>query len=56
MYKGEADWTMIGEVANHPDIEIPIFGNGDVNSPEKAMEMKETYGVDGINDRKRGNW
>ena len=48
MYKGEADWTMIGEVANHPDIEIPIFGNGDVDSPEKALLMKETYGVDGI--------
>lgn len=48
MYKGEADWTLIDEVARHPDIEIPIFGNGDVNSPEKALEMKEKYAVDGI--------
>ncbi|MEL6673663.1 MAG: tRNA dihydrouridine synthase DusB [Bacteroidota bacterium] len=48
MYKGEANWDYIGEVANHPDIEIPIFGNGDVDSPEKALEMRETYGVDGI--------
>lgn len=48
MYKGEADWTMIGEVANHPDIEIPIFGNGDVDSPQKAWEMREKYNVDGI--------
>ncbi|MEM6800486.1 MAG: tRNA dihydrouridine synthase DusB [Bacteroidota bacterium] len=48
MYKGEADWTKIGEVANHPDIEIPIFGNGDVDSPQKAWELREKYGVDGI--------
>ena len=38
MYKGEADWTMIGEVKNDPRITIPIFGNGDINSPEKAVE------------------
>ena len=48
MYKGEADWTMIGEVKNDPRIQIPIFGNGDINSPEKAVEYKNKYGVDGI--------
>lgn len=48
MYKGEADWTLIGEVKNNPRIKIPIFGNGDVSSPEKALEMKNKFGVDGI--------
>ena len=48
MYKGEADWTLIGEVKNNPRIEIPVFGNGDVDSPEKALEMKKRYGVDGV--------
>ena len=48
MYKGEADWTMIAEVKSHPDIHIPIFGNGDIDSPQKALEYKNTYGVDGI--------
>ncbi|MEM6629133.1 MAG: tRNA dihydrouridine synthase DusB [Bacteroidota bacterium] len=48
MYKGEADWTLIGELAQHPDIEIPIFGNGDVDSPQKAHEMRVKYGVAGI--------
>jgi tRNA-dihydrouridine synthase B len=48
MYKGEADWTMIGEIKKNPRIKIPIFGNGDVNSPEKAKIMRERYGVDGI--------
>ncbi len=48
MYKGEADWTKIAEVKNHPDIHIPIFGNGDIDSPEKALEYKTKYGVDGI--------
>lgn len=48
MYKGSADWTLIGEVKNNPRIRIPIFGNGDVDSPEKALEMKNRYGVDGI--------
>ncbi|WP_421875042.1 tRNA dihydrouridine synthase DusB [Marinoscillum sp.] len=48
MYKGVADWTRIAEVKNHPDIHIPIFGNGDIDSPEKALEYKEKYGVDGI--------
>lgn len=48
MYKGEADWTMIGEIKNNPRIKIPIFGNGDVDSPQKAKLMKDRYGVDGI--------
>lgn len=48
MYKGEADWNPIAEVKNHPDIHIPIFGNGDIDSPEKAKLYKEQYGVDGI--------
>lgn len=48
MYKGEADWTLIGEVKNNPRIQIPIFGNGDIDSPEKAIEMKNRYGVDGV--------
>jgi nifR3 family TIM-barrel protein len=48
MYKGEADWTLIGEVKNNPRIHIPVFGNGDIDSPEKAVEMKNRYGVDGV--------
>jgi tRNA-dihydrouridine synthase B len=48
MYKGEADWTLIAEIKNNPRIKIPIFGNGDVDSPEKALRMKNTFGVDGI--------
>lgn len=48
LYKGPADWTLIGEVRNNPRITIPIFGNGDVDSPEKALEMKNRYGVDGV--------
>lgn len=48
LYKGEADWTLIAEVKNHPRIKIPIFGNGDIDSPEKAMEYRSRYGVDGI--------
>ncbi len=48
MYKGEADWTLIGDVKNNPRIRIPIFGNGDIDTPEKAVEYKNTYGVDGI--------
>ncbi len=48
MYKGEANWDFIAEVKNHPDIHIPIFGNGDIDSPEKAKLYKEKYGVDGI--------
>ncbi|MFY9310178.1 MAG: tRNA dihydrouridine synthase DusB [Bacteroidia bacterium] len=48
LYKGEADWTLIGKIRNNPRIRIPIFGNGDIDSPEKALEMKNRYGVDGI--------
>ncbi len=48
MYKGEANWDYIAEVKNHPDIHIPIFGNGDITSPQKALEYKNKYGVDGI--------
>ena len=48
LYKGEADWTLIGEIKNNPRIKIPIFGTGDVDSPDKAKLMKDRYGVDGI--------
>lgn len=48
MYKGVADWTLIGKVKENPRIHIPIFGNGDIDSPEKALEYKNRYGVDGI--------
>jgi len=48
LYKGEADWTLIGKVKNNPRIKIPIFGNGDIDSPQKALEYKNRYGVDGV--------
>jgi nifR3 family TIM-barrel protein len=48
MYKGEADWTLIGKIKNNPNIKIPIFGNGDIDSPQKAVEYKNRYGVDGV--------
>jgi len=48
MYKGEADWRLIAKVKENPRIRIPIFGNGDVDTPQKALEYKNTYGVDGI--------
>lgn len=48
MYKGQADWTLIAKVKNNPRINIPIFGNGDIDSAEKALEYKNRYGVDGI--------
>lgn len=48
MYKGEADWSLIAEVKNNPRMTIPVFGNGDVNSPQKAVEYKNRYGVDGV--------
>lgn len=48
LYKGSADWTLIGEVKNNPRIQIPIFGNGDIDSPQTALEYKNRYGVDGI--------
>ena len=48
MYKGSADWTLIGEIKDNPRMTIPVFGNGDVDSPQKAHEMRQAYGVDGI--------
>jgi len=48
LYKGVADWTHIAEVKNNPRIQIPVFGNGDIDSPEKALEYKNKFGVDGI--------
>ena len=48
MYKGDADWTLIGEIKNNPRIHIPIFGNGDIDSPQKVVEYKNRYGVDGV--------
>lgn len=47
MYKGEADWTPIANVKNNPRMHIPVFGNGDVDSPEKAQHMRDAYGLDG---------
>ena len=47
MYKGFADWTKIAEIKNNPRMHIPVFGNGDVNTPEKAKEMRDEYGLDG---------
>lgn len=48
LYKGEADWTLIGKIKENPRINIPIFGNGDIDTPEKALEYKNKYGVDGV--------
>jgi nifR3 family TIM-barrel protein len=48
LYRGKADWTLIGEVKKNPLIRIPVIGNGDVDSPEKAKEMFNRYGIDGI--------
>jgi tRNA-dihydrouridine synthase B len=48
LYKGNADWTLIGEVKNNPRMKIPIIGNGDIDSAEKAREMFNRYGVDGV--------
>lgn len=48
LYKGEADWTLIAAVKNNPRIQIPIFGNGDIDRPQKALEYRNRYGVDGI--------
>ncbi|MDA7729463.1 tRNA dihydrouridine synthase DusB [Flavobacteriaceae bacterium] len=47
MYKGDADWVPIAAVKNNPRMHIPIFGNGDVHSPERAIEMRDRYGLDG---------
>lgn len=48
MYKGSADWSLIAEVKQNPRMHIPVFGNGDIDSPEKAVEMRRRYGVDGV--------
>ena len=48
LYKGEADWRLIASIKNNPRIKIPIFGNGDIDSPQKAVEYKNRYGVDGV--------
>ena len=48
LYKGEADWSHIAKVKNNPRINIPIIGNGDVDTPERALEFRNKYGVDGI--------
>ncbi len=48
MYKGDADWTLIGKIKENPRIRIPIFGNGDIDSPEKALAYRNRYGVDGV--------
>lgn len=48
MYKGEADWSLIADVKNNPRMHIPVFGNGDVSTPERAKENKEKFGVDGV--------
>ncbi len=48
MYKGSADWTLIGKIKENPRMKIPVFGNGDIDSPEKALEYRNRYGVDGI--------
>ncbi len=48
MYKGEADWSLIAEVKNNPRMHIPVFGNGDIDTPQKAVEYHQRYGVDGV--------
>jgi len=48
MYKGEADWSLIAQVKNNPRMHIPVFGNGDIDTPEKARDYRERYGVDGV--------
>lgn len=48
MYKGDADWTLIGKIKENPRMHIPIFGNGDIDTPEKAVEYRNRYGVDGM--------
>jgi nifR3 family TIM-barrel protein len=48
MYKGDADWSLIGDVKNNSRMHIPVFGNGDINSPEKVIHARNKYGVDGV--------
>ncbi len=56
MYKGHSDWSHIARVKNNPRITMPIFGNGDIDSPEKALHYKNEYGIDGIIDWSRRHW
>jgi tRNA-dihydrouridine synthase len=55
MYKGSADWTLIAKIKENPRMKIPVFGNGDIDSPQKALEYKNRYGVDGVMIGPRGN-
>jgi len=48
MYKGEADWSLIGDVKNNQRMHIPVFGNGDITTPERVVEVRDRYGVDGV--------
>ena len=48
MYKGEADWSLIAETKNNPRLNIPVFGNGDIDTPEKTVEYRDRFGIDGI--------
>jgi tRNA-dihydrouridine synthase B len=48
MYKGSADWTLIGRIKENPRMHIPVFGNGDIDTPQKALDYKNIYGVDGV--------
>lgn len=48
MYKGSADWTLIGKIKENPRMKIPVFGNGDIDTPQKALEYRNRYGVDGV--------
>src|SRR6185503_16075548 len=48
MYKGEADWSLIAKIKENPRMRIPVFGNGDIDTPQKAFEYRNRYGIDGI--------
>src|SRR5690554_6389239 len=48
MYKGHADWSYLAKIKKNPRIQIPVFGNGDIDTPEKAVEYREKYGIDGM--------
>ena len=48
MYKGDADWSLIGKVKANPNMQIPVFGNGDISTPERVIEVKNEFGVDGV--------
>ena len=53
LYKGPADWHLIGEIKKNPRMHIPVFGNGDVDSPQKALELRNRYGVDGLDGHRQ---